>query len=266
MPHFDGKAIVLTGASSGIGRALALELAMQHARLVLAARDATRLEAVAAECRARGAQALIVPTDVSDYEHCRALVDRAVERFGGLDVLINNAGRAMWCRFDELTEMRVMEDLMRVNYFGSVYCTHHALPHLKRSKGLVVATSSLAGLIGVPLLTGYAASKHAMLGFFDSLRIELQGTGVDVTVLAPDFVQSEILPRAAGPDGQPIQESPLDQSNLLSAEKCARRMAKAMARRRRLLLTSQRSAWARWGRIVAPRVTDWIALRAVGFR
>lgn len=266
MPHFDGKAIVLTGASSGIGRALALELASQHARLVLAARDANRLEEVAAECRAHGAEALIVRTDVSDYEQCRALVERAVERFGGLDVLINNAGRAMWCRFDELAEMRVMEDLMRVNYLGSVYCTHHALPHLKRAQGLIVATASLAGLIGVPLLTGYAASKHAMLGFFDSLRIELQGTGVDVTVLAPDFVQSEILPRATGADGKPIEKSPLDQSNLLSAEKCARRMIKAMARRRRLLLTSKRSAWARWGRIVAPRLTDWIALRAVDFR
>jgi len=266
MPHFDGKAIVLTGASSGIGRALALELARQHARLMLAARDATRLEEVAVECRARGAQALIVPTDVSDHEQCRALVERAVERFGGLDVLINNAGRAMWCRFDELAEMHVMEDLMRVNYLGSVYCTHHALPHLKRSQGLIVATASLAGLIGVPLLTGYSASKHAMLGFFDSLRTELQGTGVDVTVLAPDFVQSEILPRAAGADGEAIEESPLDQSKLLSAEKCARRMVKAMARRRRLLLTSQRSAWARWGRIVAPRLTDWIAWRAVGPR
>jgi short-subunit dehydrogenase len=233
---------------------------------VLAARDVTRLEEVAATCQARGAETIIVPTDVSEPEQCRALVARAVERFGGLDVLINNAGCAMWCRFDELSDMRVMEDLMRVNYLGSVYCTHHALPHLKRTKGLIVATSSLAGLIGVPLLTGYSASKHAMLGFFDSLRIELQGSGVDVTVLAPDFVQSEILSRAAGADGQPIAESPLDQSNLLSAEKCARRMVKAMQRRRRLLLTSQRSAWARWGRIVAPRVTDWIALRAVGFR
>jgi short-subunit dehydrogenase len=266
MAHFNGKAIVLTGASSGIGRALALELAMQRAHLVLAARDAPRLEDVAAECQAQGAETLVVPTDVSQPEQCRALVACAIDRFGGLDVLINNAGQAMWCRFDELSNMRVMEDLMRVNYLGSVYCTHYALPHLKRSQGLVVATSSLAGLIGVPLLSGYSASKHAMLGFFDSLRIELQGSGVDVTVLAPDFVQSEILPRATGPDGQPINESPLDQSQLLPAEKCARRMVKAMARRKRLLLTSQRSAWARWGRIVAPRVTDWIASRAVGPR
>ncbi len=263
MAPFAEQVIVITGASSGIGRALALELAPQRPRLVLAARDTGRLEQTAADCRRLGAETEVVPTDVTDPDQCRALVDRAAERFGRLDVLVNNAGRAMWARFDELTDLSVLDDLMRVNYLGSVYCTHHALPLLKQSRGLVVAMASISGLIGAPLLTGYAASKHAIVGFFESLRIELAGSGVDVTIIAPDFVQSEILHRATGADGRPLAANPLAEQKLLSAEKCARRIVRGMGRRKRLVLTSERSAWARWGMLLAPWLVDRIAAAAV---
>ena len=174
MTVYAGRVVVVTGASQGIGKALCLELAPQGPRLVLAARDATALEAVAAECRARGAEALVVPTDVGDESACRALVDRAVERYGALDVLVNNAGMGMLARFEDVTDLSLYERLMRVNYLGSVYPTFYALPHLKRSRGQIVAVSSLAGLNGVPGRTAYAATKHAQMGFFDSLRIELR--------------------------------------------------------------------------------------------
>ena len=266
MPAFTGKSIIITGASSGIGRALALELANQHAQLVLAARDEDALGKVAAECQSRGAETLVVPTDVTVEAQCRTLVDRTLEHFGKLDVLVNNAGRAMWARFDELDDVTVMEDLMRLNYLGSVYCTYHALAPLKHARGLIVGMASASGLMGVPMLSGYAATKHAVIGFYDSLRVELVASGVDVTVVAPDFVQSRILARALNAHGRPLDMSPLDQTRLLSAEKCARRIVRGMARRKRLILTSERTAWARWGRILAPWLVDRIAAASVGVR
>jgi len=266
MPPFSNSVIVITGASSGLGRALAIELATQRARLVLAARDQARLEKVAADCRRLGAEALVVPVDVSEREQCRHLIERTAEHFGRLDVLVNNAGRAMWARFDELTDPAIFEELMRVNYLGSVHCTHYALPLLKESRGLIVAMASLSGLIGVPLLSGYAATKHAMVGFFESIRIELAESGVGVTIVAPDFVQSDILRRAVDAEGRPLEISPLNQAKLLAADVVARRVVKAMRRRERLVLTSYRSRWARWGQLVAPWLVDWIAKSAVGFR
>ena len=263
MKGFSGQVIIITGASSGIGRALALELSPQSPRLVLAAHDATRLDATAEACRQRGAEVLVVPTDVTSQSQCAALVEAAVARFERIDALVNNAGRAMWARFDQLEDVSAIEDIMRVNYLGSVYCTYYALPHLKRSRGLIVALASISGLTGAPLLSGYSASKHAIIGFFESLRIELAGSGVGVTIVAPDFVQSEILERATGEQGQPLASSPLDQSTLMTAEDCARRIVRAMAGRRRLVLTSFRSAWARFGKLLAPELVDRIASRAV---
>ena len=262
---YEGKAIVLTGASSGIGRALALALALapQRPRLALAARDAAALESVAAECRALGAEALAIPTDVADTEACARLIDRAAEAFGGLDALINNAGASMMARFDEMTDLSVFESLMRVNYLACVHLTHRALPHLKRSRGQVVAVASLAGLTGVPTRTGYAASKHAVIGFFDSLRIELAGTGVGVTIVAPDFVVSEIHRRSVGPDGRPIGTSPMQESRIMGTEECAALTLRAMERRQRLAILSARGRWGRFVRLVAPGLIDRIAARAV---
>ena len=127
-----------------------------------------------------------------------------------------------------------------------------------------MAMASVSGLTGVPLLTGYSASKQAIIGFFESLRIELAESGVGVTIVAPDFVQSEILGRATGKTGQPLAYSPLDQAKLMTAEACARRIVRAMAGRRRLVLTSFRSSWCRWGKLLAPRLVDRISRRAVG--
>jgi short-subunit dehydrogenase len=260
---FTGRTIVVTGASTGIGRSLALELARQQPKLVLAARDAERLEAVAAECRARGAQAIALEADVTVPEDCGRVVERAVAQFDGLDVLVNNAGISMIARFDEIRDLSVFEKIVRVNYLGAVYMTHHALPHLKRSGGLIVAVASLTGLTGVPTRTGYSASKHAMVGFFDSLRVELLGSGVDVTVVAPDFVVSEIHRRSLGPDGRPLGTTPMQESKIMSAAECARRIAGAMERRQRLAVLSLRGRLGRYVRLFAPGLIDRIALKAV---
>jgi len=263
MGAYTGKVIVITGASSGIGRALALALAEQRPRLVLAARNQGALDEVARACQAKGADVLAVPTDVTSPEACRALVDRTVERFKVLDVLVNNAGVSMIARFDELTDLAVYENIMKVNYLGCVYPTYHALAHLKASRGQIVVVSSLAGITGVPTRTGYAASKHALFGFFDSLRIELAGTAVSVTIVAPYFVLSEIHRRSAGPDGKPLGASPMKEAELMTAEECAAEIVRAMEKRRRQLIMTSRAKLLRFVKLVAPGLIDRIAAKAV---
>ena len=194
---------------------------------------------------------------------CERLVAATVQRFGAVDVLVNNAGASMWARFDEIQDLSVYETLMRVNYLSCVYLTHAALPHLRRSRGRVVAIASLAGLTGVPTRSGYAASKHAVFGFFDSLRIELTDAGVSVTIVAPDFVVSEIHRRSIGPDGRPLGGSPMDESKIMTAEECARQIVAAMVSRRRLAILSWRGRIGRFVRLVAPGLIDRVAARAV---
>jgi short-subunit dehydrogenase len=254
---------LITGASEGIGRALALELAADKPRLALNARNAARLAEAADECAARGAQVLALPGDVASREDCARLVAQTAERFGGLDVLVNNAGVTMWSRFDALSDLSVFGQLLAVNFLGAVYLTAAALPYLKNSRGLIVAVASLAGLTGVPERSAYAASKHALVGFFESLRIELAGSGVDVTIVAPDFVLSEIHRRAIGPDGAPLGKTPMQEAHIMTAAQCARLMAGAMRRRDRLLITSARGRFGRWARLLFPRLVDSLAARAI---
>ena len=263
MSTFAGKTVLITGASAGIGRALALTLAPDRPRLALHGRDEARLADTAHACAAHGAEVLTVSGDVARREDCGQLVARTLERFGGLDVLVNNAGITMWSRFDEIRDFSVFSRLLAVNYLGAVYTTAAALPHLKTSRGLIVAVASVAGLTGLPERTGYAASKHAMVGFFESLRIELAGSGVDVTLVAPDFVVSEIHRRALGPDGAPLGATPLQEAHVMSAARCAQLIAGAMRRRDRLLITSARGRLGRWARLIVPSAADAVAARAI---
>lgn len=260
---FAGRTVVVTGASSGIGKALCLQLAPQKPKLVLAARDQNALEAVAAECRAKGADTLVVPTDVTDEAACRGLVEKTIEAFGGIDALVANAGMTMWSRFDEMKDLSLYEKLFRLNVLGAVFPTFYALPHLRRSRGRIVVVSSLTGLTGVPERTGYAATKHALFGFFESLRIELSGTGVSITMIAPDFVVTDIHRRAIGPDGKPLGASPMQESKIMTAEECARHIVSAMEKRKRLWVGSLRGRLGRWVRLVAPSFVDRIAARAI---
>jgi len=257
------KVIVITGASSGIGAALALALARRGARLMLAARDGTRLAEVATRCTKLGARVAIQVTDVAEPAACGRLVERAVAEFGALDVLVNNAGITMWARFEALGDLAIFGEMMSVNYLGAVYATHAALAPLRKSRGLIVAVASVAGFTGVPERTAYAASKHAMVGFFESLRIELAGSGIDVTIVAPDFVVSEAHKRAIGADGRPLGASPMQTARIMTAEACAARIVRAIERRERLVVMSARGRFGRWLKLIAPRVVDRIAARAI---
>ena len=263
MSEFFEKVVIITGASEGIGRALALALALSRPKLVLVARNEQRLTEVASECEQYGAETCVAPADVTEEEACRHVVERAVEVYGSIDVLVNNAGMSMWSTLEETTDLSIFEYLMKLNYLSGVYCTKYALPYLKEAKGQVVAISSVAGLTGVPTRTGYAASKHAMIGFFESLRIELADSGVTVTIVAPDYVQSQIHQRSFNAQGQTVGVNPANRHTYLTAEGCAEMIVRAMEKRQRLLMTSWRGSWGRIIRTVAPTVIDKIAKKAV---
>jgi NAD(P)-dependent dehydrogenase (short-subunit alcohol dehydrogenase family) len=266
MSEFADNVVVVTGASEGIGRALCEALAPQRPKLVLAARNAERLESLAAACRAAGAETLVVPGDLNSQAQCDVLVAVTIEHFGRLDTLVANAGRTMWSRVDEVRDPQVFREVMELNYFSPVWLTLAALPHLKESRGRIVPIASVAGLTGVPERSGYCASKHALIGFFDSLRIELAGTGVTVTTVCPDFVLSEIHRRALDGEGRPLGKSPMQESKIMTAEQCAALMVKAMAARRRMLITSTRGKFGRFLKFFAPGVIDRIAAKAIAER
>jgi short-subunit dehydrogenase len=266
MGEFRDNVVVVTGASEGIGRALCLALAPECPKLVLAARSAERLASLAEECRAAGADTLVVAGDLTSEAQCRALVAATVERFGRLDTLVANAGRTMWARADEIRDPGIFREVMELNFFSVVWLTLAALPHLKAARGRIVPVASLAGLTGVPSRSAYCASKHAIVGFFDSLRIELAGSGVTVTIVCPDFVVSEIHRRALDGEGHPLGASPMQESKIMTAEECAALMVRAMANRKRLLITSRRGKLGRFIRIFAPQLIDRIAAKAISER
>lgn len=255
--------VIITGASRGIGAELARQLAAQGARLALAARDEAALESVADECRQRGATVEVIPVDVTVEADCRRLVERTVARFGRIDTLVNNAGATMWARVDEIRDLAMLARIMQVNYMGAVYCTASALPHLKASRGRIVGVASLTGLTGVPTRSGYAASKHAMRGFFDSLRIELAGSGVTVTMIYPGFVATGIRENATGPDGTPVRINPLDPERVMSPQECARLIIVAIRRRSRELVMTPLGKLAQWLKLLAPNLVDRMARRAI---
>lgn len=260
---FSGKTIVLTGASAGIGQSLAVTLAHQGANLVLAARDQAALKAVVDACIQAGGKAIAVPTNVAKPEDCQQLIEQAIATFGQIDILVNNAGISMLTMFDQVTDLSIFEQVMRVNYLGAVYCTHFALPHLKASRGLLVAISSLCGKTAVPTRSGYVASKHAMQGFFDTLRIELRGTGVDVLVISPGFVATDIRQRALGADGKVLGQSPRDESKgNMSVNECVRQIVSAMEHRKREHLMTLKGKVIPWAKLLVPKLVDRIAAYA----
>jgi len=231
----NSPVILITGASSGIGKALALEYARRGARLVLASRSGT----TDPQLLALGDRLLDVVTDVTKEGDCSRLIRQAVEKFGRLDVLINNAGISMRALFLDL-DLSVLHRLMDTNFWGTVYCTKYALPYLLESKGSLVGVSSVAGYKGLPGRTGYSASKFAMQGFLEVVRIENMKKGLHVLIACPGFTSSNIRNVALSKDGSPQGETPLDEGSLMSAGEVARRIARAVDQRKhRLILTTQ---------------------------
>ena len=230
------------------------------AKLVLAARNEEALQDVSSQYP----DSLVIPTDVTDEMQCKALVEKTVEHFGKIDILVNNAGITMQVLFEDIQDLSLFRKVMDVNYFGMVSCTYYALPHIKESKGLIVGISSVSGKAGVPTRSAYCGSKHAMQGFLDSLRVELMGTGVDVSVISPGFVQSEVRNRALGGDAEPMGKSAIDESGIMSAEECARQIHEAIRERKRdVIIASLKIRMMPLLKFLFPKMIDNTARRAI---
>ncbi|WP_062128201.1 SDR family oxidoreductase [Geofilum rubicundum] len=229
------KVVIITGASSGIGLACAREFARRGASVSLGARSADKLEEIKNEFTAKGYQVSITPTDVSNENDCRQLIEDTVQAFGKIDILINNAGISMRALFKDV-ELEVMHRLMNVNFWGAVYCTKYALPYLLEQKGSVVGISSVAGFIGLPGRVGYSASKFAMHGFLETLRTENLKTGLHVLIAAPGFTASNVRKSALTATGSLQGETPRSEDKMMSAEEVAVHLIKAIHRRKRTLV------------------------------
>jgi short-subunit dehydrogenase len=231
--NVKNKVVIITGASSGIGRALAKEFAAKGAKLSLGARRTELLEELKQELA--GTEILITQTDVSKEDDCKNLIEATIERYGSIDVLINNAGISMRALFEEV-ELNVIRQLMDVNFYGTVYCSKYALPYLLKTKGSLVGVISIAGYVGLPGRTGYSASKFAIRGFLDTIRIENLKKGLHVLVAAPGFTASEVRKVALTNDGSQQGETPRNEEKMMSAEECARHIVKAVEKRKRELI------------------------------
>lgn len=258
--------VIITGASDGIGAELARQMAKEHGpqlSLVLAARNVTKLQEVARRCEQLGAKAMVRPTDVSIEADCRGLIADTVDQFGRIDTLVNNAGMSAHALLQDVKDLAWYEQLMRTNLWGSIWCTHAALPYIVASKGRFVGVSSLAGLFGVPGRTAYSATKFAMNGFFEALRVEVASQGVSVTLAYPGVVATDLRYRGYNAQGEAAGRSGLDEASAMSVETCARLIREGVAKRQRDIVMSGKGRIGRWLKLIAPSLIDKMALAAL---
>lgn len=251
MKSLADKVVVVTGGSSGIGKALA-EIALSHgARVAVCGRSLGKLQATFAT----SPDVLCVQADVSKEEDCNKFIGEVVAKWGRVDVLLNNAGISMRALFED-ADLKVIRELMDINFWGTVYCTKAALPFILKTKGVVAGISSIAGYRGLPARTGYSASKFAMQGFLEALRTELLRTGVHVMWVSPGFTASNIRNVARSANGTSQAETPLDESKLMSAEECARIILDGVAQRKRTIIMTGQGKLAVWLNKLLPSLAD----------
>ncbi|NSL85542.1 SDR family oxidoreductase [Chitinophaga solisilvae] len=231
------KTVVITGGSSGIGKALVTEILRRGAIVAVCGRRLPALEALKNEIN--HPSLYIEAADVSVESDCKTFIENVIARFGKIDILINNAGISMRALFSEV-ELSVVKSVMDINFWGTVYCTRYAYASILANKGTIAGISSIAGYRGLPARTGYSASKFAMQGFLEALRTENLHTGVNVMWVCPGFTTSNIRNTALDPHGHPQSETPLNEDKLMSAETAAAAIVKAIVNRKRtLVLTRQ---------------------------
>ncbi|MGF7219059.1 short-subunit dehydrogenase [Spirosoma lacussanchae] len=235
----NNTVVLITGASSGIGRALAFAFGREGASVVICARTNTAIQAVADELRQANINTLALVADVSVEADVKRLIEQTIAQLGRLDILINNAGISMRSMLID-TDPAVIQKVMDINFMGTVYATRYALPHIIQAKGSIVGISSIAGYRGLPVRAGYSASKFAMNGFLEAVRTELLHTGVHVLTACPGFTASNIRFAALGAQGQVVGETMRDEGSMMTAEECAEHILRAVRQRKReLILTTQ---------------------------
>ena len=260
--YFKDKVIIITGASSGIGLATARLFAGMGAKLSLAARSIDRLESLASELTDDRSRILCIKTDVSVEEDCRRLIEETVRRFGKIDILINNAGISMRAPFLDVN-LEVIEKLMNVNFWGTVYCSKYALPEILKTKGSIAGVISTAAYVAIPGRTGYVTSKYAIRGFLETLRIEHLNDGINILVFAPGYTASNVRNAALLADGSPQGYSPKDEGKLMSAEKVAEKLAYGLYRRKKEMILTALGYWDIWLYRRFPRLMDRVQLHYI---
>lgn len=249
------KVVVITGGSSGIGAALAGKFSSKDYRVVLAARDNQKLESVRKKLVLHGSEVLSVICDVSKEEDCKRLIDESINRFGQIDVLINNAGISMRALFSEVN-IDVMRKVMAVNFWGTVYCTKFAFPYLLKSQGSLVGISSIAGKKGLPGRTGYSASKFAMEGFLETIRTENLKKNLHVLVACPGFTATNIRLNALSGSGSPQAESPREEESMMKPDEVAMHIYNAIKSRKRDLVLTGSGKMTVWLNKFFPALMD----------
>jgi len=257
--NFINKVVIITGSSSGIGKACAFEFASKGAIVVLAARNENELKKIEVIIKLMKGTVLTVATDVRNEEDCRMLIEKTVEKFGKVDVLINNAGISMRANFIDL-DLKVVKEIMDINFYGTIYCTKFALPYLLKQKGVVIGISSITGLTPLPGRTAYSASKHAIEGFLNTLRIENMKEGLKVLVVHPSFTSSNIRRNALTANGTVQSESPRNESTMMQAETVAKIIAHAISKSKRDLVLTRKGKSVVWLYRFFPSITDRILL------
>lgn len=258
---FKNKVVIITGASSGIGKACAEEFARRGANVVLAARQYVTLCEITADLeKSFNIKALAVQADVSHEQECESLIKQALTTFGKIDILVNNAGLSMRALFND-ADLSVLKNLMDVNFWGTVYCTKYALPEIMKTKGSIIGVSSIAGYRGLPGRTGYSASKFAMNGFMESLRTELLKTGVHVMVACPGFTASNIRVAALASDGQVHGETSMEEGKMMSAEVVAATIVDGIAARKRTLVMTAQGKLTVWMNKLLPSLADTLVFK-----
>lgn len=253
--QMEDKIILITGASSGIGRACALEFAARGAKVVLGARSTEELNEVVAQITSNGGSAVASFLDVADEASCKSFVELGISTYGKIDVLINNAGISMRAIFEDV-DLAVLKRLMDVNFWGTVYCTKYALPSLLENRGSVVGVSSIAGFMGLPGRTGYSSSKFAMHGFLETLRVENQKRGLHVMIAAPGFTASNVRLNALNEAGVKQGETPRDEGKMMTSEEVARRIANGVVNRNRTLIMTLMGKVTVFLKRIAPKMLD----------
>jgi short-subunit dehydrogenase len=252
MYNLQNKVVVVTGASSGIGQALALQLLEAGAMVAVCARNLAQLHSTFA---GYNAQVLCIQTDVSKETDCQQLMGSVLGQWGRIDVLINNAGISMRALFEDL-DLKVIREVMDVNFWGTVYCTKYAITEIRKTRGIVVGISSIAGYRGLPCRTGYSASKFAVQGFLEALRTELLPTGTHVMWVSPGFIASNIRNVARSADGTAQAETPLDEAKLMTAEECASRIIHAITCKKRTVVMTGQGMLTVWLNKLFPTLAD----------
>lgn len=251
------KVVIVTGGSSGIGKACTEVFAEKKAKVVFCARRDKKLKEIETGLNQKGFNVSAVKIDVTKEEECKKLIDYTLEKYGKIDILVNNAGISMRALFKDV-DLVVMKKLMDVNFWGTVFCTKFALPHVLKNKGSIIGITSIAGFHGFPARSGYSASKFAMHGFLETLRIEHLKSGLHILIAAPGFTESNIRKSALIANGEHQGITPLNEHKLMSAKMVANSILKGVIKRKRNIIISFEGKFSVLLQRVIPKSLDKI--------